>query len=192
MFCQYGDIILVHGDNIISEAIQNLTHSFFSHAVLCTDQGKIAEMTRHGFRHWDNHYLTGPRPFIVLRHRILFPQNPKAHYYIKSIKNCVGNYLKNPPKYDYFEVLNQAIKLIISRGEDLVRDGETYIPFNVLLLASERLICSAMVDSVYEAAGIDLFPNRESKHTTPADLASLSTGIRPTLLEVYRSPNFKN
>lgn len=192
MFGQYGDIILVHGDNIISEAIQNLTHSFFSHAVLCTEPGKIAEMTRYGFRHWDNYYLTDPRPFIVLRHRILFPENPRAHYYIKNIKNCINNYIKNPPKYDYFEVLNQAIKLILSRGEDLVRDGETYIPFSVLLLASERLICSAMVDSVYEAAGIELFPNRVSKHTTPADIASLSTGKKPALLEVFRSPDFKN
>ncbi|MFZ5597092.1 MAG: hypothetical protein ACOY31_08790 [Bacillota bacterium] len=76
------------------------------------------------------------------------------------------------------------------RGDQIVKNGETYIPFSLLLLAGERLICSALVDTVYERAGIDLFPGRKARHTTPADIARLATGSDPSLLEIYRSPNF--
>ncbi|MFZ5645167.1 MAG: hypothetical protein ACOY46_16450 [Bacillota bacterium] len=188
MWGQYGDIILVHGENLISKMIQNISHSFFSHAVLCTNPGKIAEMNRFGFQHWDNHYISGTRPFVVLRHRFLFPGNIKAPYYINKMRNCIEGFTNNPPKYDYFEIMNLAIKLILSRDEHFLRGEEPYISYNLLLLTSERLICSAMVDTVYLEAGIDLFPGRESKATTPADLAALAYGKNPVLFEVYRTP----
>lgn len=191
MLGKYGDIILVHGDNLLSDIIQNLTDSFFAHAALCTEPGKIAEMNRFGFQYRDNHYLSGSRPFIVLRHFLLFPNNRRSLYHIKLIRNCIENYRRNPPRYDYFEILNQALKLILSRGDHLTRDGEPYISSNLLYAASERLICSALIDTVYEAAGIDLFPGRSPKHTTPADIASLSTGPKPILIEVYRTPGVK-
>lgn len=187
MHFQYGDIILVHGDNLISEAIQNLTQSFFSHAALCTEHGKIAEMTRYGFRYWDNHYLSGTRQYVVLRHRWLMPMSPRRFHYINRIKNRIERYRKSPPKYDYFEILGQAMKLILSREDIPIRGGEKYVPVNLLFMVSERLICSALVDAVYESAGIDLFPDRLSKHTTPADIASLSAGYNPVLLEVFKS-----
>lgn len=188
MWGQYGDIILVHGENLISKTIQSLTDSFFAHAALCTEPGKIAEMDRFGFQHRDNHYTSGPRPFVVLRHRFLIPGNIKAPYYISKMRSCIEGFTKNPPKYDYFQILNIAIKLILSRDEHFMRGDEPYIPYNLLLLASERLICSAMVDTVFFEAGIDLFPGRESKAITPADIASLAYGINPVLFEVYRTP----
>lgn len=188
MYYQYGDIILVHGDNLISEAIQNLTHSFFSHAALCTEPGKIAEMTRYGFQYLDNHYLSGSRQYVVLRHRWLMPPSTRRYYFINRIKGCIERYRQKPPRYDYFEILSQALKIILSRGEQLTRAGEQYISINLLLMVSERLICSALVDTVYEMAGIDLFPNRVSKHTTPADIASLTEGANPILLEIYKTP----
>jgi len=191
MMFQYGDIILVHGDNLVSEAIQHLTQCFFSHAALCTEPGKIAEMTRFGFKYRDNHYLSGSRPYVVLRHQWLFQQNPRKFYFLKKIKNTIEKFRKNPPKYDYFEILMQALKLILSREEHLTKNGERYVSIGLLMAVSERLICSALVDTVYELAGIDLFPNRVSKHTTPADIASLATAGNQVLLEVYRSPGVK-
>lgn len=188
MLFQYGDIILVHGENLVSEAIQNMTHSFFSHAALCAEQGIIAEMTRYGFKYHDNHYLSGSRPYVVLRHRWLAPQTHRKSFYINKIKECIEKFRKAPPKYDYFEILSQALKLALTRDTLLNRNGEAYISVNLLLLAGERLICSALIDTVYDLAGIDLFPGRKSRHTTPAELASLSTGDSPVLLEVYRSP----
>lgn len=185
---QYGDIILIHGDNLISGAIQNLTQSFFSHAALCTEPGNIAEMTRFGFKYQENHYLSGSRPFVVLRHRWLFPPNPGRFFHLARIIGAVEEYRRKPPKYDFFEILNQALSLIMTREETLTREGVPFIPVNLLLVASERLICSALVDAVYEAAGIDLFPSLAPRHTTPADIASLSAGSYPVLLEVYRSP----
>ncbi|MCL6612468.1 MAG: hypothetical protein K6T66_13080 [Peptococcaceae bacterium] len=85
----------------------------------------------------------------------------------------------------------QAVKIILNREDHLAGDGEHYIPFSLLMAVSERLICSALVDAVYYSAGIDLFPNRVSKHTTPADIASLAIGHNPVLLEVYRSPGIE-
>lgn len=187
MMQQYGDIILVHGDNIISEAIQHLTQSFFSHAALCTEPGKVAEMTRFGFKYQDNHYLGGSRPYVVLRHRWLFPYKPVRLKYLYRLKAVIESFRRNPPKYDYFEILNQALKLILSREEQLARIGDPYVPISLLIQVSERLVCSALVDTVYESAGIDLFPGRVSKHTTPADLAFLAAGPRPALVEVFRS-----
>lgn len=188
---QYGDIILVHGDNLISGIIQNLTNSFFAHAALCAEFGKVAEMTRFGFAYHDNQYLSGTRPLVVLRHFLLFPGNQRAPYHLRLIRDCIENYRKNPPRYDYFEILGQALKLVLSRGDQPSGDGEEYISTKLLLAASERLICSALVDSVYEAAGIDLFPGRKSRHTTPADIASLASGPNPTLIEVYRTPGIE-
>ncbi len=187
MFFQYGDIILVHGDNLISEAIQDLTRSFFSHAALCTDPGKIAEMTRYGFRYWDNHYVSGSRPYVILRHRRLFPPSPVRLYYLNRMRGCIETFRKQPPKYDYFEILCQALKLILSKGSHPARGGDQFVSINLLMAISEKLICSALVDSVYERSGIDLFPGRASKHTTPADISSLSTGDNPALLVIYKN-----
>ncbi|MFZ5647716.1 MAG: hypothetical protein ACOY30_08890 [Bacillota bacterium] len=148
-------------------------------------------MTRYGFQHLDNHYLNGSRPFIVLRHRLLFPGKPKANYYIAKMVNCIEGLIKNPPKYDYFEIMNQALKLILYREEQLVMNGDNYISFNLLLSVSEKLICSALIDTVYEEAGIDLFPGRVPRHTTPADIYMLSEQRPAPLLVIYRSPEFK-
>lgn len=188
---QYGDIMLVHGDNLLSEAIQNLTQSFFSHAVLCTKPGKIAEMTRFGFQYRDNHYLDGIRPYIVLRHRLLFPGSHKAHSYVAKMESCISGFIKDPPRYDFFEILNQALALLVHRRDRLIINGDDYISFNMLLSAGERLICSALVDTVYEAAGIDLFPGRVPRHTTPADIYNLSLQNPSPLVEIYRSPGLK-
>lgn len=187
MWGQYGDIILVHGDNLLSQTIQGLTHSFFSHAVLCTDPGKIAEMNRFGFQHYENHIASGSRPFVVLRHRLLFPGNFKAPYYISKMKLCIQDFISNPPKYDFFKILDLAIKMILTREDMYFRNGEPYIPFNVLMAATEKLICSSMVDSVYFKAGIDLFPGAGSRDIIPADLAYLAYGENPVLFEVHRS-----
>ncbi|MCL5058503.1 MAG: hypothetical protein M1130_11070 [Actinobacteria bacterium] len=186
MWGQYGDILLVHGDNLLSQTIQGLTHSFFSHAAICTEPGKIAEMNRFGFQHYDNHYLNGPRPFAVFRHRLLWPGNFKTPYHIGKMKVCIQNFINYPPAYDFFKILDLAMKLLLTREDILFRDGEPHIPFNLLMAAGERLICSAMVDTVYYQADIDLFPGRGSRDITPAELASLAYGKNPELFEVYK------
>lgn len=187
MWGQYGDIMLVHGDNLLSKTIQELTHSFFSHAAICTKTGKIAEMNRFGFQHYDNHYINGSRPFVVYRHRLLWPGSFKTPYYIGRMKVCIQDFINYPPAYDFFKILNLALKFILTR-EDLFRDGEPHIPVSLLMAAGERLICSALVDTVYYQAGIDLFPDRGSRDITPAELASLAGGKNPQLYEVYKSP----
>ncbi|MFZ5650192.1 MAG: hypothetical protein ACOY4I_05005 [Bacillota bacterium] len=145
-------------------------------------------MTRLGFQYRDNHYLEGARPYIVLRHRLLFPGSFKAHSYVEKMRSCISVFIKKPPRYDFFEILNQALTFLVHRGDQLTINGDSYISFNMLLSVSERLICSALIDSVYETAGIDLFPGRIPRHTTPADIYKLSQQNPPHLLKVYSSP----
>jgi len=191
MWGQHGDIILVHGDNLLSEAIEYLTRSYFSHSALCAEPGKIVEMTVYGFQYRDNYYISDTRPYIVLRHKSFFPQNYMYPLYIKRIRLSIEKFKKNPPRYDYWEILSQALKIIFSRNKLLKNEGESFISLNILLAVSEKLICSALIDSIYEEAGIDLFPKRIPKHTTPADIASLATGKKPKLLVIYKSPAYK-
>ncbi|MHB8156535.1 MAG: hypothetical protein ACYDEQ_03985, partial [Desulfocucumaceae bacterium] len=110
-----------------------------------------------------------------------------AHYYIGKMRKCIEDFIKNPPIYDYFEILNLAIKLIVAQGDLYFRHGEQYIPYHLLIAASERLICSALIDRVYYEAGIDLFPNRVSKHITPAEIASLADEKNQVLYMVYKN-----
>lgn len=187
MSFQYGDVILVHGDNILSETIQNLTDSFYSHTAMCVDEGKVIEMLRDGFKYRDNTYIKGSRAFLVLRHRYLYYSSAlEIQRVLVRMKTYVTSLQQNPPKYDYFELISQAGKLLAGKGKSLFRDNHDYFKLNDLLDAGERLICSALIDSVYEHVGLDLFPGRPPFSTTPGDLASLATGSGATFIVVHQ------
>lgn len=187
MSFQYGDVILVHGDNILSEMIQGLTDSFYSHAAMCVDPGKIVEMMKDGLHYTDNIYYNGSKAFIVLRHKYMYYSPPyTTKRIIAKMKAYITMLQHNPPKYDYFELIKQASKLIAAKGKDLFRENERYYSLNDLLDAGERLICSALIDLVYEHVGLDLFPGRPPFSTTPADLASLASGGNPAFIVVGR------
>jgi hypothetical protein len=187
MVFQYGDVILAHGDNLYSDAIQGFTGSFFTHAAMCVEEGKIIEMLYDGFHYKDNSFIGGNRAFMVIRHKCLYlsPQ-PAVQNVLIRMKKCVAILQQNPPKYDYFEIARQAVKLLKKKGQHLFRDGEDYYSLSELMEAGRRLICSALIDSVYEKAGIDLFPGREPFSTTPADIAALAAGANPTFFVITR------
>ncbi|MGQ9557727.1 MAG: hypothetical protein ACUVTU_07210 [Desulfurispora sp.] len=171
----YGDIILIHGDNAIAGAIKNLTDSFFSHAALCTEKNMVAEMLHDGFKYHSNRYWRGQQAYIVLRHKQLIYSPPPAAYAIRQkMRQVIEQYRQHPPRYDYFEILRLAVKLLKEKGQQMFRGGQYYFTEKELLEIGQRLICSAMVDTVYEKAGIDLFPGRIPRDVTPADLASLA------------------
>lgn len=184
---QYGDIILVHGDNLLSDAIQTLTDSFYSHAALVVEDNHIVEMNRYGFGRYRNHYLEGHKAFVILRHKILLNRtHPQAVEALTAMRKRVSEMKEKPPQYDFFEIISQASQLLLKKGIGIFRDGENYFTLNVLLDASEKLICSALVDQVYEYAGIDLFPGKSHRGITPADLMSLTGGSDPQLLVIYQ------
>lgn len=184
MSYQYGDVILVHGENLFSEGIQSLTGSFYSHAAMCIDEGKIIQMMRGGLDIGNNTYISGSRAFIVLRHKYLYYSDVlKIKRVLTNMKAYVMKLQENPPKYDYFELVKQAVHLIKTKGKSFTRDNHTLI-LNSLLDAGDRLICSALIDSIYEHVGLDLFPKHPPFSTTPADLAYLASGNDPTFLVV--------
>lgn len=187
MIFQYGDVILVHGDNIYSGAIQNFTGSFFAHAAMCVEEGKIIEMLYDGFHYKENSYLGGSRAFMVIRHKYLYCSPPSViQNIIVRMKNNVAILQQNPPKYDYFEIIRQAVKLLKKKGQHIFRDGEDYYNLRELMETGRRLICSALIDSVYESSGLDMFPDREPYSTTPADISALTVGSNPTFFVITR------
>ncbi len=187
MAFQYGDVILAHGDNLYSDAIQGFTGSFFTHAAMCVEEGKVIEMLFDGFHYKDNSYIGGHRACMVIRHKYLYlSPRPVVQNVLIRMKKYVAMLQQNPPKYDYFEIARQAVKLLKKKGQHFLRDGEDYYSLSELMEAGRKLICSALIDSVYEKAGIDLFPNREPFSTTPADIAALTVGANPTFLVITR------
>ena len=186
MTFQYGDVILAHGDNILSEAIQNLTGSFYSHVAMCVDKGKVIEMLNDGFNYKSNNYINGARAFMVIRHRHLYYSSyTEIQMLIVKMQNYVEYLRKNPPKYDYFEIIRQAVKLLKSKGQKFFRDGEDF-SVSELMETGRRLICSALIDSVYENSGIDLFPGREPYSISPADIAKLAYGPNSVFIVIHR------
>ncbi|GBF34526.1 hypothetical protein DCCM_3645 [Desulfocucumis palustris] len=183
---QYGDVILAHGDNIFSEAIQNFTGSFYSHAAMCVNNGKVIEMLHDGFNYNNNGYINGARAFMVIRHRRLYySPYPEIQRLIIKMRNYVEFLRKNPPKYDYFEIIRQAVELLKSKGNVFFRNGEDF-SVSELMETGRRLICSALIDSVYEKTGIDLFPGREPYSITPADIAELAYGPNSVFIVIQR------
>jgi hypothetical protein len=182
---QYGDVILVHGDNIYSGTIQNLTGSFFAHAAMCVEQGKVIEMLYDGFHYHENGYIGGSRAFMVIRNKYLYFSPPVVVQNTTArMKKYVDLLRQNPPKYDYFEIIRQAVLLLKKKGQHLLRNSEDYYSLRELMETGRRLICSALIDSVYENAGLDLFPDREPYSTTPADIAALASLTNPTFVVV--------
>jgi hypothetical protein len=48
-------------------------------------------------------------------------------------------------------------------------------------------VCSALVDYIYQQAGLDLLPGRSVTDTTPANLEELAFGGQPVFQVVYDS-----
>lgn len=176
---QYGDVLLTHGENIGAGLIQNFTHCFYNHAAMCVDNGNIVEMRVNGFYYGPNPYFKGSNSFMLIRH-IHMCKAPiwKIQRTINTMQKEIHLLRKSPPRYDFFEILKQAM-MILRRNNPFLREKVQYFNQVELMEMGRRLICSALIDSIYEKSGIDLFPEKEPYSTTPADLAQLALGPNP-------------
>lgn len=171
---QYGDIILVQGDDPLSKMIKSLTRSNWSHTLLAVGGGQFAQMGSLGF-------TIGPqsmnRPFAILRHKELMnPYSTKTRGYMNNMNQVIEQLRVRPPRFDFIKLIILGVKLL---GQNMQASVSSVHP--------EAFVCSGLVDYVYERAGLDLLPNKDPKNTTPANLAALAFGQDPVFTLVYSS-----
>lgn len=173
MSFQYGDVILVHGNEPISYFIEFLTRSYWSHAMFALEDGSFAQMGPFGLlAKPDKLHL----PYTVLRHRQLFYPSPKSQEILKRMKQTVGELQTAAPRFDYITMFHLGIHLLRKRMTASIA-GEKGGPFT----------CSALVDYIYEQSGLDLRPDRDPADTTPANLEELASGDNPVFKVIYDS-----
>jgi len=175
MNIQYGDVILVHGDDPLSKIIRALTGSYWSHTLLALEFGEFAQMGSIGF-------TTGRqslnRPYAILRHKELMnPYSLKAQEYFFNMQGVVGKLKANPPMFDYFNLIGLGIKLI----------AQKMLSVSVLSQTTGPFVCSALIDYVYKQSGINLRPGKDPRDTTPANLADLAFGKEAVFKVIYSS-----
>lgn len=171
---QFGDVVLVHGEEFLSNLIRVVTRSYWSHAMLALEGGWFAQMGQSGFT---ISRVPLNRPIAVLRHpSLLNPYTREAQQILNQIRATIDYLRKNPPQFDYYNLFRLGVKLIQEQMAVSVA-GKKMGPF----------VCSALVDYVYEQAGIDLQPDQDPRDTTPANLAELAFGDNPVFKVVYAS-----
>lgn len=178
MLIQYGDVILVHGDDPFSQLVQLVTQSYWTHTMLALEPGNFAQMGPHGFVYGR---ASLNRPYAVLRHKkLLDPNLPEARQILIRMHQAIQELKVNPPRFDYGNLFGLGVKLIGQRMGIFITERRVG-PF----------ICSALIDYVYEKAGIDLRPDKDPRETIPANLAELAFGNDPVFKVIYDSRSRK-
>jgi hypothetical protein len=171
---QLGDVVLLHGAEPLSYIIEYLTNSYWSHAMVALENGLFAEMGPLGLIEGK---LEPGMPYLVLRHRdLLSPNTPRAQELLGKIRQVVDSLKSQRPRFDYASMLRLGVNLIRKKMRASVL-GEEIGSF----------VCSALIDFVYQQAGLDLLPGREAADTTPANLEELAFGDEPVFQVVYDS-----
>ncbi|NPV92934.1 MAG: hypothetical protein HPY50_19375 [Firmicutes bacterium] len=174
MSFQFGDVVLMHGNDPISYAIEYLTHSYWSHAMVALDEGTFAQMGPLGLI---IEKKPPDMPHLVLRHReLLSPNSPRAREILGQMRQVVNDISSKRPLFDYASMLRLGVDLIRKRMRASV-SGEEMASF----------VCSALVDYIYLKSGLDLLPGRKVTDTTPANLEELAFGRQPVFQVVYDS-----
>lgn len=176
---RYGDVVLVHGDDLFSYFVQFLTRSYWTHTMFALENGQFAQMEGFGF---EIRRVILNRPFAVLRHQALLnPYSIRAREIIIKMKEVVEQLRTNPPAFDYITIFRLGFRLIRERMMASIA-GQKVKPF----------ICSALIDYIYEQAGLDLLPGKDPRDTMPANLAELAFGENPVfkVIHIEKTRNF--
>jgi hypothetical protein len=154
-----GDIILVKGDTpIISPLIEWFTDSEYTHVGLAVTSDLIYEI--------DVTKDLAIRPikhenFDVFRYREGLTDWQKVEMRSYALKKARDN-----KGYDWLRIIAFAL-------EKLFRMPFVFDEVN-------HVICSEIVDNIYNHVGIDLLPGRKDGHVSPAQLAT-----SPLLIKVF-------
>jgi cell wall-associated NlpC family hydrolase len=142
-----GDIVFFKGSDWISDVISKVTHSPYTHVAVVMHDNNILEA--NAFIKVRIRPIQKDEVFSVFRCNLTDKQR-------QIIYNAGEKFIGE--SYDYIQVLQWLYRLTINKnGLGIVNNAN-------------RLYCSELVDDVFEAAGIDLLPNRLDGDVTPADL----------------------
>lgn len=156
-----GDVICVKGNRfLISRLIRWATNSQYTHVGVAMTPGFIYEididkkLAIHEF---------AEESYDVFRCKVELTENQKQDIVSQAISRSLSN-----KGYDFLRILSFALEkvLLTKRSFD----------------SANRVICSEIVDILYGDLGIDLVPDRESGHVTPAHLSQ-----SPRLTKVFSS-----
>lgn len=142
-----GDIVFFKGSGFISDVISKVTHSPYTHVAVVMHNNNILEA--NSFIKVRIRPIQKDEVFSVYRCNLTDKQ--RQIIYLKG-EQFIGK------DYDYVQVFQWLYRLTINKdGLGIVNN-------------TNRLYCSELVDDVFEAAGIDLLPNRLDGDVTPIDL----------------------
>lgn len=151
MNIETGDIILVRGSTpIISPLIRWFTGSEYTHAGIAITSDWIFEIDMNqdlALRPVKRH-----KDFDVFRYKDGLTVDQKTRIIQKAERRA-----RNNKGYDWLKILGFIF-------EKLFRTQFVFDSIN-------HVICSEIVDLLYDAVGIDLLPDRKTGHVTPGDIA---------------------
>lgn len=150
------DIILVKGNGFISNSIKRATNSIYSHAAIAVDRYHLIETA------WNYPLKIRHISYRLGEYDIYYyPGMTEAQR--QRIREFLLNALNFP--YDYIQLVSHLLNILL--GWKVVN-------------SNSRFICPEVIDRAFQAAGIDLMPDRELGILTPADLARSKLLIKLT------------
>lgn len=159
MNIQAGDIILVKGDTpIISPLIKWFTNSEYTHVGLAVMPDLIYEI--------DVNKDLAIRPIKHDNYDVFRVKGGLSREQRRSMQLYAIERAKENEGYDWLRILAFAL-------EKVFRSPFVFHEVN-------RVVCSEIVDNIYTHVGIDLLPDREDGHVSPAQLAT-----SPLLTKVF-------
>ena len=147
---QPGDIILVKGDTpIVSRVIRWFTQSEYTHAAIAIAENLVYEI--------DINKRLAIRPFSYEKYDVFRYKYGLTNEQQILIQVYANEKEEENKGYDWLHILSFAIQKIF-------RTKKVYEEAN-------KVICSEIVDNLYNQIGIDLIPDRADGDVTPAHLA---------------------
>ena len=141
-----GDVILVSGNTpVISKTIEFVTGSKWTHAALYVGGGNIIEID------WNTkaQITVNPYPSLGVEYQILRPSTPLTKEQRDKVIVLAGEMHDTGTKYDWLKLIGLIASVKFPR-----------ITFLHKLNKKKEMICTEMIDEIYKAIGIELFPGR--------------------------------
>lgn len=153
MDLQIGDIVFFKRKNIFSSLVSYITKSPYSHVAMVMYPGYLVEANWYKKSNIVE-FEYNPEEMEIFRFKGGLTQCQKMKVVVESGKQ-LGKI------YDYPQLLEYVYEYLFK-----IR------LFDNLLNSKNLIICSELVDDVYDSIGIDLIPDRAEGNVTPGDLAN--------------------
>lgn len=156
---QPGDVLLFKGTTpIISPLIRWATNSEYTHVAIAVSEDLVYEIDID--RRLAIHPIREGQ-YDVFRYRYGLTPHQRAQLTSHAIRRA-----KKSRGYDWFKILSFGLEKIFR--------------FPIIFNEINNEVCSEIVDYLFDDIGIDLVPDRERGHVTPAHISA-----SPELIKVF-------